>query len=138
LQDLFRRASLSNEGDRGALLDHPEHLILPEAPVLAGRTRVAERMPDGQVVGFATVDDPDDGAAELVDLFVDPDAMRQGVARTLIDDAVSRLRAAGVSAVEVTGNDHASAFYAAVGFEQVGWADTPLGTARRLRLEVPA
>jgi ribosomal protein S18 acetylase RimI-like enzyme len=134
LRDIFRRASLSNDGDREALLEHPEYLVLPAEPVLAGHTRVAVRLEDSTVVGFATVEIAD-GVAELVDLFVDPGAMRRGVARALLADAVTGLRALGVGELQVTGNDHALAFYTAVGFEEIGRADTPLGPGRRLRLD---
>jgi hypothetical protein len=40
LRDVFRRSSLSNEGDQGNLLAHPETLKWAE-PVGDGRTRVA-------------------------------------------------------------------------------------------------
>ncbi len=41
LRDVFRRSSLSNEGDRASLLDHPDALVLSDAAVNDGRTRVA-------------------------------------------------------------------------------------------------
>ena len=50
--NVYRRASLSNEGDRDNLLAHPEYLILGPAGLAEGRTHVAEV--DGSVVGFAT------------------------------------------------------------------------------------
>jgi GNAT superfamily N-acetyltransferase len=53
LRGLFRRSSLSNQGDRANLLAHPEVLELPDDGVLAGRTRVAVAS-DGEIVGFAT------------------------------------------------------------------------------------
>jgi len=53
LQGVFQRASLSNENDRGPLLEHPEWLVLSDKGVLEGRTRVAVGEGD-VVVGFAT------------------------------------------------------------------------------------
>ena len=50
--DVYRRASLSNAGDRDNLLAHPEYLILGPEGLAEGRMYVAEE--DGSVVGFAT------------------------------------------------------------------------------------
>jgi hypothetical protein len=46
---VYRRASLSNTGDRDNLLAHPEYLILGPEGLAEGRTYVAEE--DGSVVG---------------------------------------------------------------------------------------
>ena len=67
--EVYRRASLSNAGDRDNLLAHPEHLILGPEGLAEGRTYLAEE--DGSVVGFATWAEAG-GAMELEDLFVDP------------------------------------------------------------------
>jgi ribosomal protein S18 acetylase RimI-like enzyme len=134
LSDIYRRSSLSNEGDRQALLDNPDYLELPAGPVLAGRSRVAERAP-GDVVGFATVERTST-AAELVDLFVDPDFMRRGVARALITDAITELAKHRIRNLDVTANGHALAFYAAMGFEVVDTIATPLGSGVRMRLRL--
>src|SRR4051812_20277401 len=83
LARIFRAASLSNAGDRDALLAHPEALTLPHDVLACGRTRVATSA-DGTVVGFARTRPTDRGVLELEDLFVDPDAMGRGVARQLI------------------------------------------------------
>ena len=134
VRDVFRRASLSNAGDRPALLAHPETLVWSADAIAAGRTRVAVD-DDGAVVGFATAV-PADGALELEDLFVEPSRMRQGVARRLIADLLSRAAGPGVSRVYVTANPHAMAFYTAVGFLPDGTAETRFGPAPRLRLDV--
>lgn len=128
LRDVFRRASLSNDGDREVLLAHPEALEYADAWVVRGLTRVA--LVDGRVVGFATTV-PEGDRAELEDLFVAPERMRSGVARALVADAVGRMRAAGVRRIDVTANEHAADFYAAVGFEEVGTAETEFGPAPR-------
>ena len=131
LRDVFRRASLSNEGDRPMLLAHPEHLVWNPEPSLT--TRVASV--DGRIAGFASTT-PGDGFVELEDLFVDPDVRRRGVARLLIDDAVRGATADGAPAIEVTGNEHAPAFYEAVGFIVVGTAPTAWASAPRLRRDL--
>src|SRR5262249_49187832 len=122
---VYRRASLSNEGDRDNLLAHPEYLILGPEGLAEGRTYVAEE--DGSVVGFATWAQADsafevdgaraaDGALELEDLFVDPDWRRRGIARALVSHIADVLRARGVRCLEVTANPHAAGFYSAAGF----------------------
>ena len=133
IRGVSRRSSLSNEGDRPLLLANPEVLVYDDVHVRAGRTRVA--VADGRVVGFATV--LFDDGAELEDLFVDPDWMRRRVGTALVDDAVELARSRGVPRIEVTGNDHARAFYDAIGFVAVGMVATPLGPlAHRMYLDV--
>src|SRR4051812_3921175 len=83
LAGIFRRASLSNAGDRGVLLAHPDALTLPDDVLASGRTRVATKT-DGAVVGFARTQPTERGVLELEDLFVDPNAMGRGVARQLL------------------------------------------------------
>ena len=67
--DVYRRASLSNAGDRDNLLGHPEHLVLGPEGLAEGRTYVA--MGEGSLAGFATWSQGG-GIYELEDLFVDP------------------------------------------------------------------
>jgi N-acetylglutamate synthase-like GNAT family acetyltransferase len=133
LRDVFRRASLSNEEDRPLLAAHPEFLILSDLAIREGRMRAA--VLDGVVVGLAsTIVGPD--SVELEDLFVDPDRMRQGVGRALIDDVRATARAAGRTRVEVDGNHHALDFYTEVGFVEVGEVELEHGTAIRMHLDV--
>jgi ribosomal protein S18 acetylase RimI-like enzyme len=129
---VYRRSSLSNEGDRIALLENEEYLVFPEEPVLEGRTWVAE-YPDKGVVGLATIEQHP-RTAELVDLFVDPASMRQGVGRALILHVLDILADNGITVLEVTANTHALAFYGAMGFQVIDTAATPLGSGLRMRL----
>lgn len=131
LQGVFRRASLSNENDRALLLQHPEWLILSNEGVLEGRMRVAMDE-DGGVVGFATYA-ISDGLAELEDLFVDPQWMRQGIAAALVTDISARLHELHLETLEVTANPHATAFYEHLGFVKVRVVDTPGYPASRMR-----
>lgn len=133
LRAVFRRASLSNAGDRAVLEAHPDALLWSGEAIAAGRTLVAVG-PDGTIAGFASTV-PDDDAEELDDLFVDPLWMRQGVARRLIEDVLAAARRSGASSVRVTANPHAMAFYTAVGFVPDGTAQTRFGPAPRLRLD---
>ena len=133
LRGVFRRASLSNAGDREVLLAHPDVLVWSGEAIAGGRVRVA--VADGTVVGFATTV-PIDAGLELEDLFVEPDRMRRGVGRRLVEDVLDGARAEGVEHVWVTANPHAMAFYTAVGFVPAGTAPTRFGPASRLRLDV--
>src|SRR6476469_9362406 len=117
LNAVYRRSSLSNDGDRALLLAHPEVLVLTAASLAQGRIRVAAV--ERTVVGFATTSVHDDHL-ELDALFVDPDWMRRGIAQDLVLDAVAMARAVGLDRIEVTGNDHARAFYAQAGFVPIG------------------
>ena len=135
LARIFRAASLSNAGDRDALLAHPEALILSAEVLAGGRTRVATDA-DGTVVGFAGTRPTGRGVLELDDLFVDPDAMRTGVARRLIGRIAEEAEREGVVRIEVTANPHALGFYAAVGFVAGARVDTEFGSGLRMHLEV--
>ena len=130
---VYRRASLSNAGDRDNLLAHPEFLILGPEGLAEGRTYVAEE--DGSVVGFATWAEAD-GSFELEDLFVDPGWRRRGIAIALVSRIVDVLRAGGAEFLEVTANPHAREFYSAAGFTDCGVAETEFGAAPRMRLAI--
>jgi GNAT superfamily N-acetyltransferase len=131
---VFEQASLSNEGDRDALLANPDLLALDHKALWAGHCRVAADTtePVG-VIGFATIT-VEDAVAELVDLFVDPAWMRQGVATSLVSDLADRARACGCGRIEVDANDHAMAFYLSAGFEVIGTTETALRQAPRMAL----
>lgn len=135
LRDIYRRASLGNEGDRAGLLASPG-LLEWAGDLASGQTRVAT---DGlgRILGFATVVGIE-GGRELEDLFVDPDAVRRGVATRLVLEAVTQAARDGVPWIEVTANQHAAEFYASVGFVWVRDDHTPLRPAPRLRRVVEA
>lgn len=135
LSRVFRRSSLSNRGDRAALLAHPEALELAGSAVAEGRTRVAVS-PDGAILGFATYLPLAATVWELEDLFVDPDWMRRGVARRLIDELKAAAADAGIVSIEVTGNPHAEAFYRSAGFVHLYGIQTRFGTGSRKTLRV--
>ena len=130
---VYRRASLSNAGDRDNLLAHQEYLILGPEGLAEGRTYVAEE--NGSVVGFATWAEAD-GTTELEDLFVDSGWRRHGIATALVSRIVDVLQARGVRCLEVTANPHAQGFYSAAGFIDCGIAETDFGAAPRKRLTI--
>jgi GNAT superfamily N-acetyltransferase len=130
---VFQRASLFNDGDRDALLAHPEHLVLPPDGLEQGRTYVAEK--HGSVVGFVSWVKTAE-TVDLEDLFVEPTWMRQGVATALVARIVDVLRSQGVSCLEVTANPHALGFYRHMGFHDIGTAITEFGEAPRMALAI--
>ena len=134
ISDIYRRASLSNPGDRDRLLAHPEHLVLEPEGLAEGRTHVAEE--DGAVVGFATWAETDDGSIELEDLFVDPNWMRRGIATALVNCIADVVRSRGADTLEVTASPDALEFYRAVGFDDIGVAETAFGSAPQLLLRL--
>lgn len=134
LQDVFRRSSLSNEGDRRNLLANPDALEFPGATAGDRRRRVATTA-DGHIVGFATALIAED-AIELDDLFVDPGWMGQGAGRALVADVIATARDQGAGRVEVTANPHALVFYEKVGFVFDCGVMTRFGPGLRLHLDV--
>ena len=122
LESLQRRASLSNPGDRDALLANPDAIALPIEQIVEGCVFVAER--EGTVVGFAAVIQRPDGGAELDALFVEPHLWKQGIGRALVDHIADVARVRAASFLHVIGNPHAEGFYTSCGFRVTGTVET--------------
>lgn len=125
LESLQRRASLSNPGDRDALLAHPDAIALPIEQLAASCVFVAERA--GVVAGFAAVVARPDGGAELDALFVEPHLWKHGIGRRLVEHVAEVARARAVTFLHVVGNPHAEGFYVSCGFRVTGTVDTRFG-----------
>jgi N-acetylglutamate synthase-like GNAT family acetyltransferase len=134
LEALQRRASLSNPGDRDALLAHPDAIALPLEHITDGDVFVAER--DGVVVGFATLLPRPDGHAELEALFVEPSLWKGGIGRVLVDHCARVARQRSSPILHVVGNPHAEGFYIACGFRTAGTVDTRFGLGLAMRREL--
>jgi GNAT superfamily N-acetyltransferase len=132
LEELQRRASLANPGDRDAILAHPDAIAIPPQQILAGQVFVAES--DGSVLGFSAVLDRDDGQTELDGLFVEPTLWRAGVGRLLVERAKDYARDHSASWLHVVGNPHAEGFYEACGFVTQGTYDTEFGVGLLMRV----
>lgn len=130
LRDIFARASLSNAGDRDALAAHPGALDFDWPDGSRARCQAVVDTA-GTVVGFVTTTRAGDHL-EIADLFVDPDRMRQGHARSLLDDVVAHAREVGASRLEVDANPHARDFYEATGFAVTGTVTTEFGPGLRM------
>lgn len=133
LEDLQRRSALVWEEYREALLSHPDAIHVSAGDIAAGAVRVA--VDGNEVVGFSTVL-IDGGRGELDALFVEPDRMRSGIGRVLIDDAAAVVRAAGGTRLDVTANPRALGFYEKVGFVADGEVATRFGPGVRMHLDV--
>jgi len=134
LEDLQLRASLTNVGDRDALLAHPDAIELPLAQIVAGGVFVAEW--NGTIVGFAALEPRGDGESELDALFVDPKMRRRGIARSLVEHCAEIARTQKSGALCVVGNPHARDFYTSCGFKLIGAAETRFGTGLLMRMVV--
>jgi ribosomal protein S18 acetylase RimI-like enzyme len=133
VSDIFREASLSNEGDRPLLAAHPEFLVFEPAAIEEGRTLVA--VAHGEVRGFVTTH-VDGDVWEVVDLFVDPAWMRRGIATRLMADAAAAARSGGATRIEVTANGHALDFYKSAGFVLGHEIELEYGHGYRMQLAV--
>jgi GNAT superfamily N-acetyltransferase len=134
LGELKLRASLAWGDHLEALASMPEARTVPpeHLPFLF----VAEAA--GRILGFATVlAGPGPEAAVLEDLFVEPDAWRQGVGRGLVLEAERRARALGAASLQVIAG-RARGFYGACGFAVTGRADTRLEPAVEMELPLAA
>lgn len=131
LEALQTRASLSNPGDRDAILANPDAIELPIAQIVAGQVFVLEQA--GVIVAFAAILPLTDGDTELDALFVEPTAWRRGFGRMLIDHCAQVARASGSSALRVIGNPHAEQFYVACEFNRGGTVETRFGIGYQFR-----
>jgi len=131
---VFRRAVLSNEGDRDLLFEHPELTVL-EPPAEDDVVLVAEVT--ARLVGFATARALGDDTFTVTDLFVDPDHMRSGFGRALMDAVVAAARRSGRTRIVVDANRHAVPFYGHLGFMVIQEVQLEFGTALRMVLSVP-
>lgn len=132
LEELQRRASLIWDEYRVQLLANPDAIELSARLIRENRVRVAET--NGRTTGFSALVPLSADTAELEGLFVDPNSMRQGIGAWLIEDAGQLAREWGLSAIEVTANPGAEAFYLREGFVVTGPTDTRFGPANRMRL----
>ncbi len=131
LEELQRRASLANPGDREAILAHPEAVEQPMEQIVSGDVFVLEA--DGAMAGFAAVKSRPDGDTELDGLFVEPEMQRRGFGRLLVDHCVGVARAGGSQYLCVIGNPHAEVFYLACGFELLETTETRFGPGLLMR-----
>lgn len=81
---------------------------------------VAESTGKRALLGFYQLDRIDEATAELEKLFVDPEALGQGVGRQLMEHAADWARGQGLTCITVQSDPFAESFYRSVGAEKVG------------------
>jgi GNAT superfamily N-acetyltransferase len=131
LRALHRRSSYVWQEDHVHLDAHPDLFGVDPYALAGGHVRIAA-LPDGALAGFATVVPGDGGECVLEDLFVEPELMRGGIGRALVEDAVARAAAAGHEAMSVIAASRTRGFYERLGFVLEGTASTQFGPALRL------
>jgi GNAT superfamily N-acetyltransferase len=134
LEAVQLRASLTNDGDREALLANPDAIRIPLEQLAAGRVFIAEL--NGETLGFSAIEPRVDGQTELDALFVEPKIRRHGVGRLMVEYCAEVARKQGSTALHVIGNPHAAGFYLACGFEQTGTTQTRFGVGLQMRKEL--
>jgi GNAT superfamily N-acetyltransferase len=133
LESLQRRASDVWEEYRAHLAAHPDAIAAPHQAIAERRVRVAVHA-SGCLLGFSVVLPIDNGRCGLDDLFVEPEWMRRGVGRLLVDDLAARAAEAGASYIDVIANPNALGFYSRLGFAVTGDTATRFGMAPRMTL----
>ncbi len=135
LGDLHRRSSYVWEQDRADLDAHPDALGVPFEAIDEGCVRVALGL-GHRLLGFSVVAHRPDGLCELDDLFVDPDFMREGIGRALVEDVAARALMAGYRRLAVVAHPRNFPFYESAGFVQGEATTTRFGPATRMRREL--
>ena len=137
LDELHRRSSWVWDEDRPHLEAHPDSLGVDPEAIAERRVRVAVGA-DRRLLAFSLVADAGDGVCELDGLFVDPDDMRRGIGRALVEDAAARASAAEQRRMSVVAHPRSFPFYESVGFVPGEPAQTRFGPAVRMWRELGA
>lgn len=95
----------------------PDMLVTREA-LQSGYGIVAED--DGVPIGYALARMLDDGEAFLNDLFIEPERMRSGIGRALLDAVLVWACAQGAHRLTLHGDPNAMGFYEHCGFVHEG------------------
>lgn len=134
LEEIQRRASLANPGDRESLLANPDAIEVARDQLEAGRTFVAAT--EEGIVGFATLTPRDDRNVDLDGLFVEPDQWSQGIGRALVNHCKLIAKMTGSQMIYVVANPHAEGFYRNCGFEATGIEPTRFGPGIVMQLKL--
>jgi GNAT superfamily N-acetyltransferase len=119
--------------DEGFLESARANLTIDSETIRSSQVFVLER--DGRVLGFhGLAGEPPRG--RLAWLFLEPDAIGQGLGRLLWNDAIERARVAGLRELEIESDRFAEPFYLAMGAVRIGSAPSPVDGAELPLLEV--
>ncbi|ABC63083.1 GNAT family N-acetyltransferase [Erythrobacter litoralis] len=103
--------------DAAFMEDCTDELTVRPDKLAENFARIAEK--DGAIVGFVEVS-RDGDTCELEKLFVDPEAMGQGVGRILFDAARTSCTEAGIESMAIAADPDAVPFYERMGAKRIG------------------
>jgi ribosomal protein S18 acetylase RimI-like enzyme len=109
----------------------PELTVTP-AQIAGDHVAVAER--DGRIAGFVHMRPESEDTLELVSLFIDTWAIRQGIGQRLWDYALAFAREQGYRAMTLESDPNAEAFYRKQGAVASGRRESSLMPGRVLTL----
>lgn len=136
LTRLAQRSKASWGYSDAFMADCAAELTISEADLNAHAFFVMEA--DGDIVGFCALQDRHDGTGELMDLFVEPERLREGHGRRLVEHARNAARARGWARLLVEADPNAQAFYVSCGGNPIGSVASGSIAGRRLPLiEIP-
>jgi GNAT superfamily N-acetyltransferase len=119
--------------DEGFLESARANLTIDTETIRSSEVFVFER--DDRVIGFhGLVGKPPRGRLEW--MFLEPDAIGQGLGRLMWNDATERAKAAGYTELEIESDRFAEPFYLAMGAVRIGSAPSPVDGAELPLLEV--
>ncbi|MEU6912978.1 GNAT family N-acetyltransferase [Streptomyces olindensis] len=123
LTDLALRSKAHWGYDAGFLEACRDELTLAADEVARRRTTVADR--DGRILGFATLEgEPPTGVLGM--MFVEPQAIGQGIGRLLFERTIAAGRDLGFTRLTIDADPNAEPFYRAMGAVRVG--EVPSGS----------
>jgi ribosomal protein S18 acetylase RimI-like enzyme len=117
--------------------DHFMETFRPELTVTPGqieRDHVAVAERDGRIAGFVHLRPETDDTLELLSLFIDDWAIRQGIGQRLWDYALAYAGERGYHAVTLESDPNAEAFYRKQGAVETGTRESNLMPGRVLTL----
>ncbi|MEM7444309.1 MAG: GNAT family N-acetyltransferase [Pseudomonadota bacterium] len=135
LTDLAKRSKAHWGYDADFMRQSADALTVTEQAIAQGRVWVAER--NGHLMGVASIDEADEESGcdyELALMFVDPDAMGEGLGRMLFEQAVIGVRERGGETMEILSDPDAEPFYRRMGATPIGDAPSDAIPGRRLPL----
>jgi GNAT superfamily N-acetyltransferase len=107
-------------------------LTIAPSLIETGRVLVAEN--GGQILGMASLEPLQDGAFDLLHMFVEPSAIGTGVGRVLFGDIATLARKLGALRLSILADPHAEAFYLRMGAQRIGDAPSDAIPGRFLPL----
>lgn len=112
--------------DEGFLVSARAELTIDADTIRSSSIYVLER--EGRPIGFhGLAGEPPQGRLEW--MFLEPDAIGQGLGRWMWNDAIERARAAGFAELIIESDRYAEPFYLAMGAERIGATPSPVDGA---------